>query len=658
MAPKKKHKIEFTSLDPSVTMEDLEKLDNGQEIGHPLIKSIFNALDRNEKINRLSFEEDPSLTNRFGGLFFEKVGLLPDKVLKRIAYTDGLIAAILQTRASQCSPFGKPLEDKYDIGFRISPTPHGDFEELSPEKKKEIVQRAKNLTKRLATCGNTSQWESNKQMSLSTFLSISARNACLFGRFSTEIIWVTNPKTNERIMHSFRPNDTGTIYRAIPKSPSIDSVRREALRRLAELKNEKLKPEKFQNDEYAWVQVINGVPAQAFGPDECIVYNCYPVTDVELNGYPITPIDTVIADVTMHINITNHNKLYFQTGRAARGMLVIESDDIDPSSLGDLKQQFNAAINSVANAWKMPVLKVAVGDKITWTPIDNSSRDMEFQYLADSNTRSILSAFQMSPDEIPGYAHLSKGTNNQALSESNNEYKLEAARDVGIRPLLSHLQDFLNLRILPLMDSEVAKYCSIKLLGIDSDTQEKERTAIAEAMEQSMTYDEIMRKLEKNPVGKENGGNFPLNPGFQAVLDRYFSVGQIEEFFFGLEGASKDPNKQYRRDPFYFQALQIQMQQQQAQEQQKMAQQQLAVQQQQQQQAQQGGGKKDEGAEQLTSGVDQLLGHMQKNERIPETKKKLLEHHDKIVKEIMDSWNKHSEITLAEIEELVAKNKR
>jgi hypothetical protein len=57
---------------------------------------------------------------------------------------------------------------------------------------------------------------------------------------------------------------------------------------------------------------------------------------------------------------------------------------------------------------------------------------MEFQYLNDTNARVIMSAFQVSPEELPGYQHLSRGTNNQALSESNNEYKLEAARDVGI----------------------------------------------------------------------------------------------------------------------------------------------------------------------------------------------------------------------------------
>ncbi len=664
----KKNKILFESLDPSVTPDKVETLSKGEEVepmGNALVKSILNSLDRSAKITRLTFEEDPTISSRFGGLYFEKHGQLPDKVLKNIAYSDGLIAAILQTRASQCSPFGKRLESKYGIGFRIEPTNERDFDKLPKDRKQAIELKINDVTNKLVTCGSTSQWEENRSMSLSTFLGISARNAVLFGRFATEIIWVTDPRNGERLFHSIRPADAGTIYKAIPKSNSIDAVRKAALKRLAELKNEKLQPEKFQNDEYAYVQVINGIPAQAFGEQEMIVHNCYPATDIELNGYPLTPIDTVIADVTTHINITNHNKLYFQTGRAARGMLVIESDDVDPSALADLKQQFQAAINSVNNAWKMPVIKVALGDKITWQPIDNSGRDMEFQFLSDSNVRSILSAFQMSPDELPGYAHLSKGTNNQSLSESNNEYKLEAARDVGIRPLLSSLQDFLNSRILPLFDKEVSKYCSIRLLGLDTDTQEKERTQIQEEQELHGTYDEILRKVEKNPVGKENGGNFPLNPGFQAVLDRYFTVGQIKEFFFGEDGASKDPRWNYLRDPFYFQAVQVQQAEQQMKDQQAMAQQQMQAQQQQTQQAQPGQGDPQQQqpggpeSDQLTSGIDQALGHMTKSEAaVPDTKKKLLVHHDKIVKEIMDAWNSESQTTLAEIIALVGKNKR
>jgi hypothetical protein len=131
-----------------------------------------------------------------------------------------------------------------------------------------------------------------------------------------------------------------------------------------------------------------------------------------------------------------------------------------------IRQQFNASINNVNNAWRMPVFGVGADDEITWQPIDSGGRDMEFQYLSRHERRVILSAFQMSPEELPGWSYLSRGTNNQALSESNNEYQLEAARDVGIRPLLiKQFEDFLNQRILPLIDESLAKLCALKLVG-------------------------------------------------------------------------------------------------------------------------------------------------------------------------------------------------
>jgi len=83
-----------------------------------------------------------------------------------------------------------------------------------------------------------------------------------------------------------------------------------------------------------------------------------------------------------------------------------------------------------------------------------------------------------------------------------------------------------------------------------------------------MTYDDVLEKVEKDPVGALLGGQLPLNPQYQAVLDKYVPVGVILEKFFGMQGASKDPKLQYVRDPFWFQSLQMQMQAQMAQQQQ------------------------------------------------------------------------------------------
>jgi hypothetical protein len=241
-----------------------------------------------------------------------------------------------------------------------------------------------------------------------------------------------------------------------------------------------------------------------------------------------------------------------------------------------------ASINNVNNSFRVPVFGIDVEDEIGWQPFEGQGqRDMEFEYLYDNNARAILSAFQISPDELPGYSHLSKGTNNQSLSESSNEYKMEAARDVGIRPLLLRFQDFFNEIILPLLDPVLAQLCVFKFAGLDADSAEKEATRLAQDQQLHMDYDELRLHVEKEPVGQEWGGRFPLNAAYQAVIDKYWTVGQIKEHFFGQIGASKDPQWAYVRDPFWFQYQQL------LQAKEQMAQQQQAQQQQMQMQAQQ-----------------------------------------------------------------------
>jgi hypothetical protein len=99
-----------------------------------------------------------------------------------------------------------------------------------------------------------------------------------------------------------------------------------------------------------------------------------PGRDVELDGYPVTPIDTAIAAVTTHINITTHNRLYFQSGRAAAGMLVIKSDDVTRTRSAASSTSSRPASTTSPTAWRMPVFAVGKDDEITWQQIDSGWR--------------------------------------------------------------------------------------------------------------------------------------------------------------------------------------------------------------------------------------------------------------------------------------------
>jgi hypothetical protein len=623
--------------------------------GGTLAKSVVNTTEdirRGKEVSRLAFEEDPTAPNHYQSLWKPKRYLLPDYVLKQIGMRDSLVAAILMSRCNHVAAFGRELHDRFSTGYRIEPR-RGIMADANPEQKKMLQERIKAASKLMATCGSNAGVDARDHMSLSDFLYQQVRNGLLMGRFATEVIY-TRDSDGGRTFHSFRPVDAGTVYPAAPgRTGPADQVREQALHLLEQLRGpdaDKLKAEKFRNDEYAWVQVIDGRPRQAFTPEEMVVYNLYSVTDIEMRGFPITPIDTAYDAIMTHMNITQHNKLYFQSGRAARGMVVIKSSDVDQSLVSEIRRHFNASINSVSNSWRVPTFGIDPDDDIEWVPLDGGSgRDMEFQYLSDSNAREICAAFLISPEEIPGYQHLSRGTNNQALSESNNEYKLVAARDIGIRPLLNHFQDFLNKKILPLVDPIVAQLCIIKLYGIDADTAEKEDTRISTAMAIDLTMDDILEKKEKTPLGATWGGTYPLNPGWQAVADKFIPVGKTIEHFFGVKGASQDPNLAYYRDPFWFQYQQLQLQVQQLQMQaQQMQTQAMAGDDQQEQEEPQGDGQEPES--ELATGADQVMGALGKSEgQLHPNKRRLLALHKNIVTKTMDAWEKDSKETLAKI---------
>lgn len=596
--------------------------------GTALQKSVSNV--DGEPIERLAFTQDPTENQRFHALYHNKLKLIPDTILKRIAIQDSLVATIVRIRQFHVSSFGRPRPSRFEQGYMFEPTT-GLEDRMDAKEKEKFNQQRDRAIKLLSTCGHTTDVDDDHDReSFSRFLAVTARDAVVCGRVAFEVIH--KGEGEARKFHCFRSVDAGTIYRATKNEEGNRTLRQEAYNLLCEVAGEKLVKESFAREDYEWVQVINQRPVQAFTADEMKVYNFYPVSNVELNGYPLTPIDTVITAISTHVNIATHNKLYFQSGRASRGMLVITSDDVNPQIVANIKQNFNNSINNVSNSWRMPVFGCATGETIDWKPIDMGSKDGEFQYLTDMNAREIMGAFGISPDELPGYQHLSRGGNSQTLSESNNEFKLEAARDVGIRPLLHSFEDMINAYILPLIDADLASKGKIRLMGLDEDNAEKEAVRLQQDAELHLTYDDLMRAVEKKPVGRAHCGEIPLNPVFKTYIDQYLTQGQIMEFFMGVEGAAKDPKLAFYNNPGWFQWYQLQNPPAPAPEPTAPP------------NSDNGGSppSDDKDKDELGGAVDQAHQLMTKSEDLPANKRRLLDAHDRLVEYFIDGFTADS----------------
>ena len=379
------NKIEI--IDPTAKLPELRKAgggvkfsmydaDEGQvlsksETGESLEKSLTNSMSAirgGSSMTQLSFKEDPTSRTYYSSLWKHKRLLCPDELLKRIALTDSLTAAILNIRSNHLSAFGRKLEDRFSTGFRIEPK-RGIMQKADTETKEKLQKRIKAAEKKIANCGSDAGWDEDDRMNLSTFLYQQCRNGILFGRFATEVVHAED-LNGEKKFHSFRPVDAGTIYQAVPNRDADVRLRQQALKQLRRIKGKKLIPERFNKDDYAWIQVIHNQPRQAYTSKELIVHNLYSTTDVELLGYPVTPIDTALSEVCTHMNITQMNKLYFQNGRAARGMVIIKSADVTQDIIAQIRQHFQASINSVNNSFRVPIFGIEPTDEITWQPLE------------------------------------------------------------------------------------------------------------------------------------------------------------------------------------------------------------------------------------------------------------------------------------------------
>jgi hypothetical protein len=552
--------LELAIKQMDISPESLAKSENALQ---QLIKQTTGTAKK--KAPSLAFSELPSPQANFLGLFKARTRLLPPELIKTIRVTDHLVAGILRTRGNIMKLYGHLKKDRFDVGIELEIK--AEFlKVLTPEQYEKIVKRMKRLETILLNCGHTEGLEHQNQMTLADFMSIQTINGLSFGGYGTEIIYDRSVDTDEDgnyPFHRFRPVDIATIYRAVRRGEQIGSNLRElALKALEAMdgKTFNIDIRKLREDEYAWLQVIEGQPRQAFTSNELLVYNLFPSTDVEHNGYPVSPLDTCINCITTHISIEAYWKTYFSNGKSAKGMLVIKSDEVDQQMIDAIKMQFNASINSVSNAFRTPIFGLAKGDEVEWTSTQDKLENGEFNFTYDQVARNILSSFGVSPDEIPGYGHLSKGTNSQTLSESNNEFKMTAARDSGLRPLILGWQTFFNQRLIPIIDPELAQLVEVKLSGLDSESKEQEAARLQQDSALFHTYDSLMMEVDEDGPGKAFGGEVPFNERYRQVLDFYSNVGEVRNKFFGDPSALIDPLLKFKRDPFYLQNLQLLMQ--------------------------------------------------------------------------------------------------
>jgi hypothetical protein len=470
-------------------------------------------------------------------------------ILKIITRRDPIVATIMHLRANQVATFCRTRSDRFDTGFQIK-TKRPD-EDAVPEEIEEIE-------KFILNCGETEGREDADKMTFDQFGYMVAWDMMTYGHTAIE-----NVKSQDGSLFAFLPLPAETIYHATKSKigqgavdgmiaatrGAIDSL----LRQSGENPEHGPYADAEQDEPFAYVQSINGKVVEAFSKDDITFALIYAQADVDLQGYAISPLERAVTMVTAHLQIENHQRMFFTHGVASKGLLVLQGD-VTPNQLRALQAQWTNQVTGPQTAWRTPILAGIKG--VQWQPLTMGSRDMEYAAYQDHVLRVLHSCFCIDPEET-GFGYLSKGAEQRTMGEASNEYKIGASREKGLRPLLGRVESIMNDLLVKWNPMFADKYV-FSFVGLDAETRGEEIDRLKEEVQLHTTIDEVREQAEMEPL--KIGGGMILNPLLLQVLQANLPKGVFMETFLGVQGASERPDLQYIPDPLWMQWQQMQMQ--------------------------------------------------------------------------------------------------
>ena len=424
------------------------------------------------------------------------------------------------------------------------------FDQLDPEQQKLLKIKASNVRDLLYWCGYIDENDKTRRVNLPEFVKMAILNGLLTGWTGTEII-----KNKMGGFYCFNIVDMTTMY-----LPPINTGPQLALaKRAMDMLKQKYPPEQIRFVEelekvaqgdanYEFVQVIDGIPYTAFPYGKIITETFYPSDSIEDAGYPRPPIDSIVKQLSSHTNISTRQSLIWAYGRAAKGFFLIKSTNIQEQVLQRLRQQMNANINGVSASFRIPVFSVGQNDDIQWRPMETDT-DGEFEYLTELTARTVMAAFGVAPEELPGYSHLVRPAPGQTLPESDNFFASTYGKGTGLKLCLDNIQSLMN-KLVKNIDEDVHQYFRFKFYGLEEDSVTKELARAQSSINVYSNMNDITYQFDKDPV--PIGGEIPMNPQYLNAINSLYYQNEIAYAFTKDQSKLLDPTLFFIKDQSWF----------------------------------------------------------------------------------------------------------
>lgn len=450
-----------------------------------------------EEVDRKAYLLDPYQFNSFMG-YKDKPYSLSYQMLKKMSYGVPIVRSIIGTRIDQVANFCEVQKDKYSIGFVIrKKAPHYPGGESSKLTREEI-QKIEEITEFILNCGVDSNSFDNDDFD--TFVRKIINDSLTYDQMTFEV--TRNEFTNKPT--AFYAIDASTMRIADSYDQNVfENKDRRNVDRIEWDRNNNITTRKKYGYYPKYCQIKDSVSVADFYPWEMSFGIRNPTTDIYANGYGVSEIEILTNTITSMLWSDEYNRRFFSQGSAPKGLLKVKAGtSLNPATLSQFKQQWQAMMSGVYNSWKTPILE---GD-IDWVDLQKSNNDMEFAKWQEYLIKLSTSIFRIDPSEIN--FPLSGGSGDRLFgTDGGTKERIQNSKDKGLYPLLKFLQRKINKYIV----SQIDPRFEFSFQGLDVEDPKTELDADIKMLGNFMTLDEVRVKRGLKPLGPENGGNIICN---------------------------------------------------------------------------------------------------------------------------------------------------
>lgn len=391
-----------------------------------------------------------------------------------------LLNAVIGRRERTVMRFLRPAERDRDVGFEI----RREDDERPLRVNDSAEERL--LTKFVLHSGSEFHPIRMRQLrrdTLTAFVKKSVRDLLTLDAWAIETVMSRNRKQ----LAGYYAVDAGTIFLASEEGYMGD-------------------------DQVVAVQLIQGMATTTYTAEELIYLSMNPRTDILHHGYGYPPTEMIVRVVTGYLNALTYNLRGFDSNSIPKGILTLFGS-YGERELIAFKQQWNAMVSGVNNAWKLPVLTSDGKEAAAhFEKLGVEFNEMYFAKWMVLLTSIVCAIYGMDPSEV--YSE-SFTAGRSSLSGSDRAEALADARDTGLEPLLTFIENAFTDHLLP----RVMPGYKFRFFGL----QPVDRDWRKEMIKMTSTVNEAREADGREPHADPIIGNAPLNPSLSSI---YYQIVQ------------------------------------------------------------------------------------------------------------------------------------